>query len=486
MNSKFISTLGFVLAVNLIVKPLWIFGIDRNVQNRVGAESYGFYISMYSLSLFFSFILDMGIANFNTRFLAQNNRILQKYLKYFLSMKLMLAAAYVTLTLLLAVVLHYNIQQLSLLFLLLLNQIFLSQIIFFRSVASGLHFFKSDALISVTDRLLLIVICSVLLWAFPAQVFMIEWYIYSQTLVYFVTMLISGWFVASMKINIRIRFRKTFLYALIKQTWPFALLALLMTLYNRSDMVLLERLLPDGAVQSGIYAQAFRIFEAFSMIALLFAGILLPMFARMLHAGQRTDTLVKLSSGIILFMALFVAVVSVMYAPEIVALLYTSHQAQSVEVFRLIMPACLGISATYIFGTLLTANGNLKYLNIMAGVAVLLSVVLNLIFIPMYQAAGAAAVALVIQSLTGLVQIVLAARILRIRFGWLLFMRLILFVSLVFISAWGLKFAAIPWLSGIVFLGLLSVLLLFITRLLSICALRIFMQEMLTRFQTAH
>ncbi len=34
--------------------------------------------------------------------------------------------------------------------------------------------------------------------------------------------------------------------------------------------------------QAGIYAQAFRFFEAFNMLGFLMAGLLLPMFSRML------------------------------------------------------------------------------------------------------------------------------------------------------------------------------------------------------------
>jgi len=33
MKRKFINNLGFLLFLNLLVKPFWIFGIDRTVQN---------------------------------------------------------------------------------------------------------------------------------------------------------------------------------------------------------------------------------------------------------------------------------------------------------------------------------------------------------------------------------------------------------------------------------------------------------------------
>ena len=51
-----------------------------------------------------------------------------------------------------------------------------------------------------------------------------------------------------------------------------ALLILLMTLYYRIDTLMLERLLPDGARQAGLYAQGFRFVEALNMLGYLFAG----------------------------------------------------------------------------------------------------------------------------------------------------------------------------------------------------------------------
>ena len=70
--------------------------------------------------------------------------------------------------------------------------------------------------------------------------------------------------------------------AILKKSYPYAILTLLMASYNRFDAILLERLLPNGSQQAGIYAQAFRILDAAAMFALLFAGLLLPMFSKMI------------------------------------------------------------------------------------------------------------------------------------------------------------------------------------------------------------
>lgn len=59
-----------MLLLNLLVKPLWIFVIDRNVQLTVGHEDYGLYGALVSISIIFNILLDLGITNYNNKTLA--------------------------------------------------------------------------------------------------------------------------------------------------------------------------------------------------------------------------------------------------------------------------------------------------------------------------------------------------------------------------------------------------------------------------------
>jgi len=52
MQRKFITNLGLLILLNLLIKPFWVFGIDRTVQNIVGAEDFGFYFTIFNLVSF--------------------------------------------------------------------------------------------------------------------------------------------------------------------------------------------------------------------------------------------------------------------------------------------------------------------------------------------------------------------------------------------------------------------------------------------------
>ena len=64
MKRTFISNLVLMLILNVVIKPVAIFGIDANVQNRVGTEDYGLYFSLLNLSYLLVIVMDLGINNY--------------------------------------------------------------------------------------------------------------------------------------------------------------------------------------------------------------------------------------------------------------------------------------------------------------------------------------------------------------------------------------------------------------------------------------
>jgi O-antigen/teichoic acid export membrane protein len=184
-----------------------------------------------------------------------------------------------------------------------------------------------------------------------------------------------------------------------------------MTSYTRLDSVMIERLLDDGTTQAGIYAHGFRILDASSQYALLFASLLLPMFSKMLKNKENISHLVKISFLLLIIPALVIAINLFFFKKDLIYVLYTEHISESAKVFGVLILGFVPIASSYIFGTLLTANGNLKELNIMAGIGVILNLILNFILIPELKAYGAALASLITQLLTAIMQIYIAHKV---------------------------------------------------------------------------
>jgi O-antigen/teichoic acid export membrane protein len=320
-----------------------------------------------------------------------------------------------------AIVLHYDTAQLKLLAWLALNQFLLSFILYLRSNISGYLMFRTDSFLSVLDRLLMILICGLLLWGNLLNTpFRVEWFVYSQTAAYLVTAL-TAFLIVVKKANFKkLNWNWPFFLMIIKQSAPFALLVLLMTFYNRLDPVMLESLLPDktGNEQAGIYASGFRLLDAANMFAFLFAVLLIPIFSKMLKEKQHVGQMVKLSATLIISIASIVSIGLLFYSHETISLLYDSHIEESTAVFRLLIPGFIAVATVNIFGTLLTANGNFRYLNIIALLGLVINFVLNFWLIPLQMATGSAIASLVTQFTMAVLQIIAVQKVFRFKINY--------------------------------------------------------------------
>lgn len=380
-------------------------------------------------------LLDLGITNFNNRNIAQHNFLLPKHLSNIIGLKFLLAIVYAIFSLVIAAIIGYDNIQFHLLVFLVFNQFLISFTLYLRSNISGLHLFRTDSLISVLDRSLMIIICSVLLFTNWFNIdFTINWFVYAQTMAYVITSLVTLGIVLKKSGRISIRFDFKFFRVFLRKSYPYALLILLMSFYNRIDSVMLERLLPEslGKEQAGIYAQAFRLLDAVSMFGVLFAGLLLPIFSKMIKQNENLSGMVKLSFTLLIVPAIVIAISSLYYSNEIMSVLYTSNSEHSSGILGILMVGFVGIATTYIFGTLLTANGSMKQLNLMAFAGMMLNIGLNVVLIPRFMAFGSAYASLTTQLFTGAIQLALAFHIFKLKIQSTFLVQIIVFIGVVF------------------------------------------------------
>jgi O-antigen/teichoic acid export membrane protein len=416
------------------------------VQNVVGPHDYGVYFALFNFSLILNIILDLGLTNYNNRNISQHQFLLSKHFSNIVVLKFLLAVVYFIVTVAVAAVLGYNVVEIKMLLFLAFNQFLLSFILYLRSNLAGLHLFKTDSIVSVLDRLLMIAICSVLLWGnITDQKFQIEWFVYAQTGAYGLTAVFVFVLVAMKAGFVRLKFDFTFFRAILKKSLPFALLILLMAFYYRVDSVMLNRMLPEGNVQAGIYAQGFRVLDAATMFAFLFAGLLLPIFSAMLKRKQKIDQMVGLSMMLLFVPVILLAVSSFFFRHELMDLLYHHDIDASSPVFGILILALIPIASSYIFGTLLTANGSLKALNIMSFGGMVLNIILNFILIPKYQALGSAIASIFTQTLIAVIQIFISYKIFGFRINYSLILRFISFFLLVIIVGYSISMTDLKW-----------------------------------------
>jgi len=474
MQKKFLKNLIFLLFLNLLIKSFWILGIDRQVQNVTGTQEYGFYFAIFNFSYLFFIFLDLGITNFNNRNIARNSHQLKEHFGGMATMKLLLGIGYGILVFSVAWLIGYRGRQLSMLAWVGFNQFLLSFILYLRSNISGLLLFSYDSVISVMDRLLMIGIVGVLLWTgLLGGRFSIEWFVYSQTVAYLLTACFALAVLLHKSGKLSLRWDFSLFKMILRRSFPFALLVLIMSFYSRMDSVMIERLLPSplGDQQAGVYAQAYRLLDAAQNMAYLFAVLLLPLFSKMLKENKPVSGLVKLSFLLIMSGAVLAAVSAQFFAHDIMRLMYSRHPVetmaafhlrmdQSARIFQLLMWSFVGVASNYIFGTLLTAHNSLKVLNFIALLGLLVNFGLNWLFIPRFHAVGSAVATLVTQLVTALLQLIFAYRKVGIQTGTGMWWRLVLLLAGTVLVAFVLQYGvAVMWELRLVALVLLGLVL---------------------------
>jgi O-antigen/teichoic acid export membrane protein len=471
MPKKILANLFLLLAINLLIKPFWILGIDRTVQNTVGNQAYGQYMVLFNLSVMLTMLLDFGINNYTSTFIAKHPQMLKKKFATLFPLKLVFSAAYLVATFLLGLMYGMRGTPLMLLVLLSFNQVLTFFVLFFRSNISGLQWFRTDALLSVTDRGMMILFAGSLL-LLAQGTFTITHFIMAQTVGYFVSFIISFVILLKPLQGLSIRFNKLMMISFVRKSLPYALLALLMTVYMRADVLIMKKLLANGDEQNGIYGVANRLLEAANMLAALVATMLLPLFANMIKAKQNLENIVKMAIILLVIPAVAVSAMAWFYNTDIMLLLSKTSPLQSAPVFKVVMISFVAMCVMYIFGTLLTANGNLSILNKLAAIALLINIVLNLWLQPKLGAQGAAIAITFTHGFIALTNMYFAVRYLKLSIDFSFFIKVIITLLLTVLAAGICVSMKLPLAIATAIVMLAVILMLFVTRLLKINQLK--------------
>jgi O-antigen/teichoic acid export membrane protein len=387
MKRTFFINILYLVAINLLVKPVYLFGIDRTVQNVVGPDSYGGYWALYSFILLFQVLNDLGLQNFTNTYISQNRARINKYFGHLAGLKMVASIVFGILVILTAYLVGYR--DLHLLLPLLVSQILVSGIFFFRANLAGLGHYRLDSTLSILDKGLMILICGALL-VFDKDHFTIYTFVRLQVVTLLITAFVAAILVSRHTLDFRIKWQWTTLFAFLKKSAPYAFTFILTTLFTRIDSVMLERMLPDGTYQAGVYAAGFRILDAANMIAYLFAGLLLPMFAHVHRDRKATEDLLGTAVSLMSVVVLTLSLVTVRFNKEIMDLLYVGAGEVWYSSMSLLMWSFIPMGLSYIAGALLIARNLLRPLNTIYFFGVLINVALNIYWIPKYGVEGAA------------------------------------------------------------------------------------------------
>lgn len=400
LQKLFMRQVILIVSLNALVKPIYLLGIERAVQNKVGTESYGIFFVLFNFVYLFQILNDFGIQQYNNRFIAQNRQLIGKYFPKLLKLKISLTGVFILVAMLIGFFLGY-VQKYPLLFsIVLINHAINALFLYFRSNISGLGYYTQDSILSALDKLLLIFICLFLFW-YVGDGFTIYHFVVGQTASLVIASVWAFWLLRK---KVKISGKDLSIpeaRVLFKRMLPFGLVLLLGAAYTRIDAVMIEMLREDGYYQSGLYAGAYRLLNAVNMIGFLIAGLLFPMYSRAIKQNYPLHGIVRAGSAFLGWMALTIAIIFYFYGTEISNFIYTDSTPEWGHVLALLMLTIVPQVMDYMYGTMLIADGRMRFLNTVFAITLLVNISLNFWLIPSLGSYGAALTTLISQVIVG-------------------------------------------------------------------------------------
>jgi len=428
LKKEFILNIILLLSINFLIKPFYLFGVDLHIQNIVGTDTYGMYKVLFNIAFLLQFIHEPGIQAYNSQNIAKNPDQLGFHLPRILGLKVILGVIYFGITLCYFLLNPYDHSLLPLMIIITINLFLSTLFLFLRTNIASIGKYRTDSLLSSLDKLLMLVILGVLSWISPfRENFEIIWLAYGQFAAFLISCIVAFLILYKHLGKLNISFSWDYAKRLLKWSLPYALILLSMSAYTRMDSIMIERILDDGGLESGIYEYGYRFLDAFNMVGYLFAALLLPMYASNLKNSKIINELIDIGLRLMVVITFIGAAAAITYRNEIMT--WSNSQATPYygEIMIYLMLSFIVLSIAYIFGSLLMASNRLRNLNILLVFGVILNFCLNMYFIPTENALGAAKATLITQTIMAIGQIILVYNLIKVKITFRLLLSIIVF-----------------------------------------------------------
>ncbi len=409
MQREFILNTFLLIFLNLLVKPIYILGVELRVQNELGTEAWGLYFTLIGFIYFFQFINDFGFSHFIRKYITEQRDHIKEIFPGLLTTKLVFSIAFITLVWLANLIFGFEQNHVDLLIIITINFTLSTFIQVYRAALAGMGHYRLDSFLSSFDKGLLILIILYALNHF-GQDFTIYHFVIGQGISLVLTLAVAILYFYRRHPMPLIDLKLATLNKYIRRSLPFAVIILLMSIYSRLDSVMLRELLADGLYQAGSYGAAFRLYDAANMFVLIIGALLLPMSAHLIKDKIKMNVMINQAVKIVLVITVGCSVVCGFYHAEIMEALYLDYQRDWGQIFLWLMIGFIPLGFGHVFGVLLMANEKVWSLNRIYLGALILNLILNFYLIPEYKAVGAAFATVITQFIVIIAEVILFSR----------------------------------------------------------------------------
>jgi O-antigen/teichoic acid export membrane protein len=368
----------------LILQKVISFTYFTLLARYIGPANLGKYYLAISFTTIFAIFIDLGFANVLTREVAKDPSKAPRWLGNVVTLKLPLAVLALLAVFILINVLDYDPLTRNLVYISAISMVLDSFTSTFFAVVRGFHNLKYESISSIVFQLIVLtvgysalVLGGGLLPAMGALALASLYnFSYSWTIV-----------ARRLKIAVRALYDKPLVKEILLISWPFAVYAIFQRLYTYLDSVLLSLLAGDEQV--GLYQVAFKIIFALQFLPMAFTASLYPALSAYWQTN-RAQLAISFSRAMnyLIIISLPIIVGVIVLADKIVLLFKNDYSGAALPL-QISIISLFFIFVNFPIGSLLNACDAQRKNTRNMVIVTIVSVIMNILLIPRWQAVGA-------------------------------------------------------------------------------------------------
>lgn len=199
--------------------------------------------------------------------------------------------------------------------------------------------------------------------------------------------------------NIFKYFREDLIKPILTSAWPFAMIGIMGSLMINTDIILLGWF--RTAEELGFYSAAQKPVQILYVLPALLATSIFPVLARLAGKDdEKTAQIINRTISCLLWVAMPIVVVGILFGKEIIKLAYGISYLPSVISWQILIVTILAVFPGTIIGNSIFAYNRQKLFIKSAAIGAFSNIILDLIFIPIWGAPGSAAATVIAQFAT--------------------------------------------------------------------------------------
>jgi O-antigen/teichoic acid export membrane protein len=380
-----------VLAVAQVASYLLGFFYMVNTARSLGAAGFGIISFAAAITSIFGPLADLGVSSLMIREIARDKSTARRYLAQMTLMKMLLAVATFAAIALTVFIGDYPWQTVLVVYLLAISLVVSSFTAMLCSVFNASENMEYPALGQFLNAALMFIGVMLAVRYHVSVVGFAFLYVYASVGVLIYSLAVLRWRFASSAPPLASISKPNFAFwkDTVRHAWPFAFVAIFMTISYSTDSVMLSFMKGDEAV--GSYNAAYRPVSTLSVIPIVYLASLFPVMSRMyVSSSSSLRFMERKSFQYLLTMAVPIGIGTTVLAERIIWVIYGAGYGDSGPVLQVLVWSMVFSFPAYVLSNVLySTNRQMAGAKIMAVCAVL-NVALNAILIPKYSGIGAA------------------------------------------------------------------------------------------------